>query len=208
MPDDIELVLAQMDGQVTGHADAQNDRANEEEASLNVKMALVRVDSHVQVVTDTLWPDAIPEFYYRGEANQRLQLGTIGDAINVDWQNRVGQGQDYLWRRFHELSDLDRQHIINHGIDFQLDPHLEAQIHRLAPGASLLDVFAEPVIVAEHLNYQERRRWQQYLGGDIVGDHPSATKKMATRELDYLLAVAHQLIAYPVCQMLKKRLSW
>jgi hypothetical protein len=35
--DDIELTLAQMDGQVASHADAQNDRANEEEASLNVE---------------------------------------------------------------------------------------------------------------------------------------------------------------------------
>jgi hypothetical protein len=147
---------------------------NEEEASLNVEVALARVDSHVQVVTDFISPDAIPEFYYRGDANQRLQLGTIGDTIDVDWQNTVGQGQDYLWRRFHELSDLDRQHIINHGIDFHLDPRLEAQIHRLAPSASLLEVFAEPVIVAEHLDHQECRRWQQYLGGDIVGDHPPA----------------------------------
>ena len=34
MPGDIELVLAQMDGQVTGHADTQSDRENEEEVSL------------------------------------------------------------------------------------------------------------------------------------------------------------------------------
>ena len=163
-----------MDRQLASHADAQNDRVNEEEASFNVEVALARVDSHVQVVTDFLSPDVIPEFYYQGDANQRLQLGTIGDAIDVDWQNTVGQGQDYLWRRFHELSDLDRQHIINHGIDFHLDPRLEAQIHRLAPGASLLDLFDEPIIVAEHLDHQERRRWQQYLGGDIVGDHPPA----------------------------------
>jgi hypothetical protein len=39
-----------------------------------------------------------------------------------------------------------------------------------------LDVFAEPVIAGEHLGYQERRRWQQYLGGDNVGDHLSATQ--------------------------------
>jgi hypothetical protein len=145
---------------------------NEEEASFNVEVALARVDSHVQVITDFISPDAIPQFYYRGDANQRLQLGTIDDAIDVDWQNTVGQGQDYLWRRFHELTDLDRQHIINYGLDFQLDPRLEAQIHRQAPGASLLELFAEPIIVAEHLDHQERRRWQQYLGGDIVGDHP------------------------------------
>jgi hypothetical protein len=72
---------------------------------------------------------------------------------------------------------LDRQHIINHGIDFQLDPQLEAQIHHLTPTprASLLDLFAEPIIVGEHLGYQQRCRWQQYLGGDNVGDHISAS---------------------------------
>ena len=53
--------------------------------------------------------------------------------------------------------------------------HLEAQIHRLAPRASLLDLLAEPIIAGEHFGYQERRRWQQYLGGDNVGNHISAS---------------------------------
>jgi hypothetical protein len=121
----------------SGRWTSEKDQENKEETSLDVEMALVRVDSHMQAVTNTLWPDATPQLFYQGDANQRLQLGTIDDRINVDWQNRVGQGQDYLWRRF---SNLDRQHISIRGLDFHLDPHLEAQIHRLAPRASLLDL--------------------------------------------------------------------
>jgi hypothetical protein len=140
IPGGIELALRQMDIQVIGYTNTENYQENKEETSLDVEMALVRVDSHMQAVTNTLWPDATPQLFYRGDANQRLQLGTIDDRINVDWQNRVGQGQDYLWRHFHELSNLDRQHISIRGLDFHLDPHLEAQIHRLAPRASLLDL--------------------------------------------------------------------
>jgi hypothetical protein len=115
----------------------------------------------------------MPQLYYRGDVNQRLQHGTADDIIDVDWTNRLGQDQNHLWRRFHQLSAVDRQHIINDGLDFQLIPELEEQIHRLAPRASLLDLLQTARVAGEHLNFQESREWRLHLGDAAVGyDYP------------------------------------
>jgi hypothetical protein len=131
-------------------------------------LALARVDSSVLVVTNTL-QDTMPQLYYRGDANQRLQHGTANNIIDVDWKNRLGQDQNHLWRRFHQLSAVDRQHIVDNGLDFQLIPELEEQIHRLALRASLLDLLQTTRVAGEHLNFQEGREWCLHLGDEAVG---------------------------------------
>jgi hypothetical protein len=148
---DLELVLLQLDGQVIGHTNLQIDHRNKEERPSDTELALARVDSSVLVVTNTL-QDTMPQLYYQGDANQRLQHGTENNIIDVDWKNRLGQDQNHLWRRFHQLSAVDRQHIVNNGLDFQLIPELEEQIHRLAPRASLLDLLQTTRVAGEHLN--------------------------------------------------------